>query len=60
MRTDLPLMKRVLTPLGKGLLVPLGLTVAASGTNAAFQKNIYGLGMTALVISKEEMRNLVH
>ena len=34
-----PLMKNVLTPLAKSVLVPLGLTAAASATDAAIQKN---------------------
>ena len=57
-RTDLPLMKRVLTPLAKSVLVPLGLTAAASAVDAAIQKNIYGWGMTALIISVEEMNDI--
>ena len=37
----LRLMKNVLTPLAKGILVPLGLTAAASATDAAIKKNIW-------------------
>ena len=33
--TDLPLMKNLLTPLTKSLLVPLGLTTESSATDAA-------------------------
>ena len=35
MTTDLPLMKNLLTPLTKSLLVPLGLTTESSATDAA-------------------------
>ena len=55
MTAGLPLMKNVLTPLAKSVLIPLGLTAAASATEAAFQKKIYGSGTTALEISNEEM-----
>ena len=47
-------MKNVFS-LGKSLLIPLGLTSAASETDAAVQKNIHGSGNTALIISNEEI-----
>ena len=43
-----PLMK-----IAKSVLVPLGLTVAASGADGAIQKKIFGPGMTTLIVSKE-------
>ena len=49
-------MKNVLTPLAKSVLIPLGLTTAASATQAAIQKKIYGSGMTILIISNEKMK----
>ena len=55
MSASLPLIKNVLTPLAKSVLVPLGLTKAASATNAAIQKKIFGSGKTASIISNEEM-----
>ena len=48
--TSLPLMKNVLTPSVKSVLIPLGLTSAASATVAAIQKKMYGSGTTALKI----------
>ena len=39
-RVTLRLMKNVLTPLPKGMLVPLGLTATVSATDAAIQKKI--------------------
>ena len=42
MKFPLGLMKNVLTPLAKSLLTHLGLTVAASATDAAIQIKIYG------------------
>ena len=55
MRTDLPLIRGVLTLLPKGVLVPLGLTAVASATDTTIQKNIYQSDMTAMLISKNEM-----
>ena len=43
MTAVLPLMESVLISLAKSVLVPLGLTAAASGTDAAIQKKILGL-----------------
>ena len=44
MTTGLPLMKNLLTPLAKSVLVPSGLTAAASVTDAVIQKKILGRG----------------
>ena len=38
-------MKHFLTLLAKNDLIPLGLPAAASGTDAAIQKNIFGFWM---------------
>ena len=38
MKVGLALVKHVLTPLAKSVLVPLGLTIAASGTDGAIKK----------------------
>ena len=56
MAAGLPLMKNVLTPLVKSVLIPLGLTTAESAIDAAFQKKVFGSGTTALIISNEEMK----
>ena len=52
----LPLMKNILTP---NVLVPLGLTAAASATDAALQKKIYGSGTTTLVFSSEGLGDIM-
>ena len=39
-----PLMKCLLTPLAKSVLLPLGVTATASATDAAIQKKIFGSG----------------
>ena len=48
MTIGLPLMKNVFTPLAKSVLVPLGLTTAASATDVAIERKFFGLGTTAL------------
>ena len=55
MTAGLPLMKSVLTPLAKSLLIVLGLLAGMSAADAAIQKKFYGLGTTALIISNEEI-----
>ena len=59
MTDGLPLIKSVFTPLAKKVLVPLGLATAASPTDAAIQKKIYGLKTIALIIANEEMDDIV-
>ena len=58
-RAELTLIKSVLFSLAKSLLIPLGLTAAVSATVAAIQKKIYGSGMTKLIISNEEMKDIM-
>ena len=38
LKTGLPVMKNVNNPLAKGVLIPLGLTEAASGADAGIHK----------------------
>ena len=59
MRIGLPLMKNVLTPSAKSVLIPSGLILAASATDAAIQKKIHGSGMTTLIISNKEMKDIL-
>ena len=46
MTVGLPLMKNAFTPLTKSILIPLGLTAAATATDAAIQKKIFASGKT--------------
>ena len=55
MTAGLPLMKNVLTPLAKTVLILLGLT--ASATNTAIQKKTHG--STALIIPNKEMKDIM-
>ena len=58
LKTGLPLMKSVIKPLAKSVLVPLGLTAGASAADAGIHKKILGSGHnTTLIISKDEMED---
>ena len=59
LKTGLPLIKNVIKPLGKSVLIPLGLTAAASAADAGIHKKILGPGNTALIISNEEMNDVI-
>ena len=52
-------MNNVVKQQAKSALIPLGLTAAASGTYAAIKKKIYGLGITTLIISNEEIYSIM-
>ena len=57
LKTGLSLTEKVLKPLAKSVLVPLGLTAAASATDVAIQKKIYG--STTLVFSNEDLNDIM-
>ena len=61
LRIGLPLMKSVIKPLAKSVLVPLGLTAAASAADAGIHKKILGSGHnnTTLIISNGEMDDIL-
>ena len=61
--TGLPLIKNLIKPLAKSVLIPLGLTAAASAADAGINKKILGSGRssgpkTALIISNDEMKDI--
>ena len=58
LKAGLPLIKNVFKPLAKSVSIPLGLTAAASATDAAFHEKIFGSGMSTLIISNEEMSDI--
>ena len=53
------LIGNVLKALAKSVLIPLGLTAAASATNAAIHKKMFRSGMTTLIIINEEMNDVM-
>ena len=55
LKSGLLLIGNVLRPLAKSVLIPLGLTAAASATDAAIHKKMFGSGNTTLIISNEEI-----
>ena len=59
LKTGLPLIGNVLKPLAKSVLIPLGLTAAASATDAAIHKKMFWSGVTILKISNEEMNDIM-
>ena len=61
LRTGLPLMKSVIKPLAKSVLMPLGLTAATSAADAGIHKKILGSGHsnTTLIISNDEMDDIL-
>ena len=62
LKTGLPLMKNVIKPLVKSVLIPLGLTAAASVADAGIHKKILGSGNngnTILIISTDEMKDII-
>ena len=50
---------KVAIPLAKNVLAPLGITAAASAIDAGIQMKIHGSGTTTLIISNEEMNNIM-
>ena len=60
LKTGFPLMKNVFKLLSKSVLIPLQLTAAASTTDAAVQKKIFGSGMKTLMISNEEKKDIMN
>ena len=59
LKTGLPLMKNVLKPLAKNVLISWGLTAAASTTDAAIHEKMFGSGVTILISLKEEMNDIM-
>ena len=59
MKVGLPLMKNVLTPLDKRVLIPLRLTAAASAADTGIHREILGNETTTLIISIKEMKDIM-
>ena len=66
--TELPLIKNVIKPLAKSVLIPLGLTALASAADAGIQKKLLGYGKipldlakqtTTLILSNDEMEDII-
>ena len=59
LKTGLPLMKNVIKPLAKSVLILLGLTAGASAADAGIHKKILGFGNTTLIMSNDEKEDIV-
>ena len=61
LKAGLPLMKSVIKPLAKSVLIPLGLIAAASAADAGIHKKILGSSHnnTTLIISNDEMDDIL-
>ena len=58
LKSGLSLIRNVIKPLVKSFVIQLGLTAAASATDAAIHKKMFGSGTTTLIISMEEMNDI--
>ena len=52
-------MKNVIKPIVRSVLTPLGVIAATSATDAAIHKKMFQSCMTVLIISNEEMYNIM-
>ena len=59
LKTGLPLIKKVIKPLVKSVLIPLGLTAAASVAAAGIHNKLLGSGRTTLIISNDQMKDII-
>ena len=59
LKTGLPLMKNVIKPLAKSVLIPLGLTAASAAADAGIHKKILRAGTTTLIILNDEMEDII-
>ena len=59
LKTGLPLIKKVIKPLVKSVLIPLGLTAAASVAAAGIHNKLLGSGRTTLIISNDQMKDAI-
>ena len=50
---------KVAVTLAKNILAPLAITGAASAIDAGIQKKMHGFGTTTLIISNEEMNDII-
>ena len=59
LKKGLPLLKNVIKPLAKSVLIPLGLTAAASAEDAGILKKKLGSDNTTMIISNDEMEDII-
>ena len=59
LKTGLTLISNVIKPLAKIVLIPLGLTAAASAADARIHKKILGSGNITTIISNNEIEDII-
>ena len=59
LKTGLPLVKNVIKPLAKSVLIPLRWTAEASAADTGILKKVIGSGTTTLIISNNEMNDII-
>ena len=62
LKTGLPLIKILIKPLARSVLIPLGLTAAASAADEGIHRKFLGSGNnnnTALIISDDEIKDII-
>ena len=59
LKTGLPLIKSLIKPLAKSVLIPVELTAAASAADAGTHKKILGSGTTTQITSNDEMEDIM-
>ena len=59
MKNRITFNENVIKPLTEIVLIPLGLTAAASAADAGIHKKILGSSNTTLIISNEEMNDII-
>ena len=58
LKTVIQPLKSVIQPLAESVLIPLGLTAAASAADAEIHKKILGSGTATLIMSNDEMEDM--
>ena len=58
-KTRLTLIKNVITPLAKNVLIPSGLTAAAAANAGIYKKRLGSGNTTALIIPNKDMEDLI-
>ena len=59
LKTGLLLIRNIIKPLAKSVLIPLGLMAAAAAADAGIHKKILGSGNTTLIISNSGIEDII-
>ena len=59
LKTGSPLMKNVIKPLAKSVLIPIGLTAVASAADPGIHEKNLGSETATLITSNDEMKDII-